>query len=82
MSVDRQFNESDNEVNSPQYSIADQCLSVLSREQIGKSAIETGIESGTVIPDTEIASIGTVVCNVEIQTVFDVVCNYHDKPSS
>ena len=57
MSVDRQFNESDNEVNSPQYSIADQCLSMLSREQIGKSAIETGIESEDVQPKTEIEQV-------------------------
>ena len=69
MSVNRQFNESDNEVNSPQYSIADQCLSVLSREQIGKSAIETGIESEDVQPKTEIEQ---VCCGLELLPGFGV----------
>ena len=43
MSVYHQFNESDDEVHSPQYGVTDQCLPVLSREQVGKSAIQTGI---------------------------------------
>ena len=57
MSVYHQFNESDYEVHSPQYGVTDQCLSVLSREQVGKSAIQTGIESEDVQPKTEIEQV-------------------------